>query len=102
MENSLGSHRLLLTEKAEQSVDALESAQDETVVAHTKRGRPLTFKHPAVQSCLMFAGEFGCLIIYIIITCTKSKKPADTSTVQSEASGSVMPAPPRRGLLPSL
>lgn len=39
-------------------------SQDTTVVAHA-HGHALTFKHPAVQSACMFAGEFMCLLIYI-------------------------------------
>ena len=34
------------------------------MVAHA-HGHALTFKHPAVQSACMFAGEFLCLLIYI-------------------------------------
>ncbi len=45
------------------------------MVAHTKHGHPLTFKHPAVQSACMFAGEFCCLIIYAIIHLTKRHPP---------------------------
>lgn len=70
--------------------------QDESVVGHLKHGQPVTFKHPAVQSGLMFAGEFGCLIIYIIITCSKSKQQSvDTSTVQFQDSLSPAAEPDR-------
>lgn len=45
------------------------------MVAYTKHGHPLTFKHPAVQSACMFAGEFCCLIIYVIIHFTTKQAP---------------------------
>lgn len=40
--------------------------QDITVTGTDARGRELTFKHPAVQSAMMFLGEFLCLIPFFI------------------------------------
>lgn len=58
--------------------------QDETVVGHTKHNKPIFFQHPALQTCLMFAGEFSCLIIYIVITYTKAHQTAEPFAEQPE------------------
>jgi hypothetical protein len=42
------------------------SLQDSIVVAHDWRGKPVTFYHPAVQSAVMFLGEFLCLFPYLM------------------------------------
>jgi hypothetical protein len=47
--------------------------QDTTVVGHTHSGAPVSFKHPAVQSACMFAGEFLCLLLYVAMQWRKSK-----------------------------
>lgn len=44
-------------------------------MGHTRSGAPLTFKHPAVQSACMFAGEFLCLLLYVAMQWCKRKAP---------------------------
>ena len=41
--------------------------QDLAIVGHSPDGRPLTFKHPAFQSALMFFGEALCLVPYFFL-----------------------------------
>ncbi|GFR44395.1 hypothetical protein Agub_g5618, partial [Astrephomene gubernaculifera] len=41
--------------------------QDLAVVGHTPDGKPVTFKHPAVQSAFMFFGEMLCLLPYYLM-----------------------------------
>lgn len=36
------------------------------MVGEDSKGRPLTFKHPAVQTAFMFAGESLCLIPFLL------------------------------------
>ena len=43
------------------------------MVGHTHSGVPRSFKHPAVQSACMFAGEFLCLLLYVAMQWRKSK-----------------------------
>jgi hypothetical protein len=54
---------------------ASNGVQDTTVVGHTHHGAPRSFKHPAVQSACMFAGEFLCLLLYVAMQWRKSKTP---------------------------
>lgn len=53
------------------------------MVGHTHGGRPLTFKHPAVQSACMFAGEFLCLLLYLLMQWRK-KKTSQTDPLQGD------------------
>ena len=43
------------------------ATQDETVVGYDSDGSAVTFRHPAVQSGFMFAGELLCLIPYFLM-----------------------------------
>ena len=48
--------------------------QDDVVVGKDKDGKPLSFNHPYLQCCLMFVGEFLCLIIFTLkSTCIKKE-----------------------------
>lgn len=40
--------------------------QDRVVVGADDKGRPLTFKHPAVQTVMMFSGELLCLLPFFV------------------------------------
>ncbi len=55
----------------------LPPSQDTTVVAHGHHGAPLTFRHPAVQSACMFAGEFLCLLLYVAMQWRKKAAAPD-------------------------
>jgi drug/metabolite transporter (DMT)-like permease len=47
--------------------------QDDVVVGKDKDGKPLSFNHPYLQCCLMFLGEFLCLIVFALKSaCTKN------------------------------
>lgn len=41
--------------------------QDMAVVGYDEEGKPLTFKHPAVQSAFMFFGESLCLLPFLFM-----------------------------------
>ena len=43
-----------------------DAAQDITVTGADAHGQEQTFKHPAVQSAMMFLGEFLCLVPFFI------------------------------------
>jgi len=40
--------------------------QDTTVVGTDSHGKPIYFKHPAIQTAFMFMGESLCLVIYLV------------------------------------
>ena len=43
-----------------------DAVQDITVTGADAHGQDQTFKHPAVQSAMMFLGEFLCLVPFFI------------------------------------
>lgn len=45
--------------------------QDNVVVGEDEQGQPRTFKHPAVQTAFMFAGEVLCLVAFLVGRCWK-------------------------------